>query len=147
MNPRGQKSSAIHHADSDALEERPQSPMLRLQGLPWRWPLCNSKIPPSLQFCECMCMFSVRLFVTLWTVAHQAPLSVGFSRQEYWSGLHFLLQGIFPTRGWKPVSCLRHWRAGSTTATWEARMYGDVCVSTCITSFPDYFTLQFITKY
>ena len=29
----------------------------------------------------------VRLFVTLWTVACQAPLSVGFSRQEYWSGL------------------------------------------------------------
>ena len=29
----------------------------------------------------------VRLFVTLWTVTHQAPLSMGFSRQEYWSGL------------------------------------------------------------
>ena len=29
----------------------------------------------------------VQLFVTLWTVAHQAPLSMGFSRQEYWSGL------------------------------------------------------------
>ena len=28
----------------------------------------------------------VRLFVTLWTVAHEAPLSMGFSRQEYWSG-------------------------------------------------------------
>ena len=31
----------------------------------------------------------VRLFVTLWTVAHQAPLSMGFSRQEYWNGLPF----------------------------------------------------------
>ena len=31
----------------------------------------------------------VRLLVTLWTVAHQAPLSMGFSRQEYWSGLPF----------------------------------------------------------
>ena len=31
----------------------------------------------------------VRLFVTLWTVAHQAPLSIAFSRQEYWSGLPF----------------------------------------------------------
>ena len=31
----------------------------------------------------------VRLFATLWTVAHQAPLSMGFSRQEYWSGLLF----------------------------------------------------------
>ena len=34
----------------------------------------------------------VRLFVTPWTVAHQAPLFMGFSRQEYWSGCHFLLQ-------------------------------------------------------
>ena len=31
----------------------------------------------------------VQLFVTLWTVARQAPVSVGFSRQEYWSGLPF----------------------------------------------------------
>ena len=36
----------------------------------------------------CHCHFShVRLFVTLWTVACQAPLSMGFSRQDYWSGL------------------------------------------------------------
>ena len=32
-------------------------------------------------------------------IAHQAPLSTGFSRQENWSGYHFLLQGIFPTQG------------------------------------------------
>ena len=36
-----------------------------------------------------------------WTIAHQAPLSLGFSRQEYWGGCHALLQGIFPTQ----VSC------------------------------------------
>ena len=42
----------------------------------------------------------VQVFVTLWTVAHQAPLSVGFSRQEYWSGFH--VQGIFPTQGSNP---------------------------------------------
>ena len=35
----------------------------------------------------------------LWTVAPQARPSMGFSRQEYWSGLHFLLQGIFLTQG------------------------------------------------
>ena len=46
------------------------------------------------------CMLShVQLFVIPQTVAHQAPLSVGFSRQEYWNGLPFLLQGIFPTQG------------------------------------------------
>ena len=35
---------------------------------------------------------------TPWTVAHQAPLSVGFPRQEYWSGCHFLLQASPPPR-------------------------------------------------
>ena len=44
----------------------------------------------------------VRLFATPWTVAQQAPPSMGFSRQEYWNGLPFLLQGIFPTQEWKP---------------------------------------------
>ena len=39
------------------------------------------------------------LFATPWTAAHQVPLFMGFSRQEYWSGLHALLQGIFPTQG------------------------------------------------
>ena len=37
--------------------------------------------------CVLSCFSYVRLFVTPWTVAHQALLSVGFSRQEYWSGL------------------------------------------------------------
>ena len=41
----------------------------------------------------------VQLFATPWTVAYQAPPSMGFSRQEYWSGLPLLLQGIFPTQG------------------------------------------------
>ena len=46
----------------------------------------------------------VRLFVTPWTVAYQAPLSVGFSRQEYWSGLPFLSPGDLPDPGIKPAS-------------------------------------------
>ena len=45
----------------------------------------------------------VLLFVNTWTVAHQASPSMGFSRQEYWSGgCHFLPQRIFPTQGWNP---------------------------------------------
>ena len=40
--------------------------------------------------------------MTTWTVARQASLRVGFSRQEYWVGCHFLLQGIFPTQGSNP---------------------------------------------
>ena len=38
-------------------------------------------------------------FVTLWTVAHQAPLSMGFSRQEYWSGLPCPPPGDLPVPG------------------------------------------------
>ena len=54
----------------------------------------------STQFSPCVLShFScVRLFVTLSTVAHQAPLSMGFSRQEYWSGLPFPSPGIFLTQ-------------------------------------------------
>ena len=37
--------------------------------------------------CMPSCLSPVQLFATLWTVTHQAPLSMGFSRQEYWSGL------------------------------------------------------------
>ena len=49
-----------------------------------------------------------------WTKAHQAPLPMGFSRQEYWSGLHTLLQGIFLTQGSNPCLLhLLHWQAGS----------------------------------
>ena len=41
----------------------------------------------------------VRLFATPWTVAYQAPWSMGFSRQEYWSGLLFPSPGDFLTQG------------------------------------------------
>ena len=43
-----------------------------------------------------------RLLATPWTAAKQAPLSMGFSRQEYWSRCHFLLQRIFQTQGLNP---------------------------------------------
>ena len=46
----------------------------------------------------------VQLFATLWTVAHQAPLSMGFSRQEYWSGLPFPFPGDLPNPGIEPRS-------------------------------------------
>ena len=47
---------------------------------------------------------SVRLFVTPWTVAYQAPQSMEFSRQEYWSGLPFPSPGHLPNLGIKPGS-------------------------------------------
>ena len=46
----------------------------------------------------------VQLFMTPWTVAHQVPLSMGFSRQEYWSGLPCPLPGDLPNPGIKPRS-------------------------------------------
>ena len=46
----------------------------------------------------------VRLFVTTWTVAYQAPQSVEFSRQEYWSGLPFPSPGDLPNPGTEPRS-------------------------------------------
>ena len=45
------------------------------------------------------CQVDSDSFATPWTVVLQAPLSMGFSKQEYWSGYHFLLQGIFPKQG------------------------------------------------
>ena len=59
--------------------------------------------------CMCVCVYvcvlvaqSCWLFVTSWTVAHQTPLSVDFSRQEYWSGLLFPSPGDLPDLGIEP---------------------------------------------
>ena len=64
------------------------------------------------------------LFATLWTVAHQAPLSMEFSRQEYWSGMPWLLPGDLPDPGIKPTSLTFPALAGrffTTNATWDAQ--------------------------
>ena len=62
----------------------------------------------SMHVCVCVCVLSysncVWLFVTLWTVACQAPPSMGFSRQEYWTGLSFPAPGNLPNPGIKPLS-------------------------------------------
>ena len=66
----------------------------------------------------CVCMPSrfscVQLLATIWTVALQAPLSMGLSRQEYESGCHAVLQGIFPIQGLSQcLLSLLHWRVSS----------------------------------
>ena len=62
----------------------------------------------SLEKCALVCVLShfshVQLFVTPWTVAHQSPLSEGFSRQEYWSRLQFPAPGILPNPKTEPMS-------------------------------------------
>ena len=56
----------------------------------------------------------VWLFVTLWTIARWATLSMEFYMQKYWNGCHTLLQGIFLTQGWNlHLLCLLHWQADS----------------------------------
>ena len=54
--------------------------------------------------CACMLSRFVSDSATLWTVAHKAPLSVGFSRQEYWSGLPCPLLGDLPNPGIETTS-------------------------------------------
>ena len=53
--------------------------------------------------CVCVCV-CVGLSATPWTVAHQAPLSMGFPRQRYWSGLPFPTAGDLPDPRIKPMS-------------------------------------------
>ena len=58
----------------------------------------------------------VQLFATLWTTARQAPLSTGFSRQKYWSGLQCLPAGDLPDPGIETISLKSlYWQAGSLT--------------------------------
>ena len=59
---------------------------------------------PRVQFSSVQSLSCVWLFATLWIVVRQAPLSVEFSRQEYWRGLPFPLPGDLPDAGIEPVS-------------------------------------------
>ena len=74
---------------------------------------------PELGGCKVACVHAlslrdVWLFETPWTVAHQAPLSMGFSRQEYWNKLPFPAPGDLPNSGIKPhLLSLLHWQKDS----------------------------------
>ena len=64
----------------------------------------------------------VQLFMTPWTIAHQALLSMGFFRQEYWNGLPCLHPGDLPNRGIKAMPLMSLALAGGffiSKATWE----------------------------
>ena len=77
----------------------------------------------SLSACGLSHFSRVRLLVILWTVACQAPLFMGFSRQGYWSGLPCLPPGDLPDPGIKPTSLVSPALAGrlfTSSATWEA---------------------------
>ena len=68
----------------------------------------------SMRICMLSCFSHVQVFVTLWTVTHQAPLSMGFCRQSTGVSYHAVLQGIFLMQG-SNLSLLRlfHWQADS----------------------------------
>ena len=98
--------------------------VLALQSFCPGWPSTSRREEGPrypLAFSQCVCSV-VSDFVTPWTVAHQAPLSMGFPRQEYWSGLLCPPRGHLPHPGIEtpsPVSPpsqadLYHW------ATWDA---------------------------
>ena len=66
----------------------------------------------------------VWLFVTLWTMAHQAPLCMGFSRQEFWSELPCTSPEDLPNPGIQPPSlCLLLWQEGSLPLTPPGKAY------------------------
>ena len=72
--------------------------------------------------CSCVWTLShVQLFVTQWIVVHQAPLSMAFSRQEYWSGLPFPAPGGCPDPGIEPMSPASPTLAGQLLTTVRPR--------------------------
>ena len=85
------------------------------------WLHLNPSLPLCLVIhggavCACVlgCFSHVQLFAILWITAHQAPLSMGFSRQEYWIGLPFPPPGDPPDSGLNPhLLHLLHWQLDS----------------------------------
>ena len=91
----------------------------------------GKQVSAGVHACMLSCFSCVQLFATLWTIAHQAPLSLGFSRQECWNGLPFPSPGDLPNPGIKPTSLMSPASAGIvfiTSTTWEAQRYIGVCV-------------------
>ena len=102
--------------------------------------------------CMLSCFICVQLFVTLWTVAHQTPLLMRFSRQEYRSGLPCPLPGDLPDPEIKPMSLMPPALAGrffTTSATWEA-LYRctniGVCVCVCVHTCNSIYSLRTVCK-
>ena len=72
------------------------------------WVAKVSEITCNIGTCVLSSFSHIRLFATLWTLAHQAPPSMEFSRQQYWSGLPFPSPGDLPNPGIEPRSPALH---------------------------------------
>ena len=117
-----------------------------------------------LVFCQCLSStffwlllliayneFSIYPYIqqpaTLWTIAHQPLLSMGFSRQEYWVGFHFLLQGIFPTQGSNSglLHCrqILHWVTGEARFLFRWSTFFNPSWGNVVESLDELFYLQY----
>ena len=137
--PRGKKGHGNHHhwssvnskkeqftttstiTDSPLTKQSPH-PLLLIFIIPlWE----GTKAMPTTEMGVHVCVLShfscIQLFVTLWTVACQTPLSMGFSRWEYWSGLPLPPPGDLPYPGIKSVSPAIDGTFFTTSTTWEAQ--------------------------
>ena len=85
-------SNAVHHQKD------------HIAFIPYREHAWNSLSAKLRSVVNVKSLSRVRLFVTPWSVAYQAPPSMGFSGQEYWSGLPFSSPGDFPDPGIEPGS-------------------------------------------
>ena len=70
----------------------------------WHFPTGQRDLISHVVKVKVKSLSCVRLFVTPWAIAYQAPPSIGFSRQEYWSGLPFPSPGDLPDSGIEPRS-------------------------------------------
>ena len=99
----GQDTGPVHEWEVSCYCVKP----LRLQSF---FVTAVSTILTNIYSLYCVCVQSlshVQLFVNLWTIARQVPLSMGFSQQEYWSGLPFFSsRGSFQPRGGTFISSL-----------------------------------------
>ena len=110
-----------------ALSRPPPPPRLQVNLVNFYWQFLPSYLCTAfyislghLKWNEVKSLSSVLPFTTPWTVADQAPPSMGFSRQEYWSGLPFPPPGDLPNPGIKPGSPALQTRRFTIWATREA---------------------------
>ena len=99
----------------------------------WRY-TCKLFLAEDMHACMLNCFSCVGLFVTLLTVTCQAPRSMGFSRQEHWSGLPCSPPGDLPDPGIEPMSFMSSVLTGrffTSSTTWDAlAKQGGLLVST-----------------
>ena len=117
--PRKLTQALASWAFIESQSRRPVAPM---------WMISSIQMPAKAgihheSHCACCCFSLAWLCATLWTVACQAPLSMGFSRQEYWSGLPCPPLVNLPDPGIEPMSLTTPAMAVrffTTSTTWEA---------------------------